>query len=263
MHTTAVRRGGDIDAATSYPAAGMNVRSTLRCWKLVVEAKTELTPRMRRIYFTGPELARFKYQPGQALSFQIPLGNGECGRRDFTVRFHDAAAGRMAIDFVRHKHTPASIWADDASPGDTIEARGPRGRVIINPFADWHLFSGDETCIPAIFHMLEALPLNSRAFVWIEVDSDSDELAFHSNAAVTIQWLRRNGRAPGPSEILPECIRAFELPLGSGQAYIIGETNNVRQQRHILLARGMSTQQILAEGYWRPDRVGGNDQIND
>jgi NADPH-dependent ferric siderophore reductase len=256
-------RGGDINAAAAYRTASMSARSTLRSWKLVVEAKTELAPRMWRIYFTGPELAQFEYRPGQALSLQIPLGNGECGRRDFTIRSHDPLTGRIAIDFVRGKNTPASNWTNEAKSGDTIEARGPRGRTIINAFADWHLFSGDETCIPAIFHMLEALRPNSRAFVWIEVDKESDELAFHSDAPVTIRWLHRDGRAPGPSEILPDCIRAFELPPGSGQAYIIGETNNVRQQRHILLARGMSRQQILAEGYWRPDRVGGNDQIND
>ena len=53
------------------------------------------------------------------------------------------------------------------------------------------------------------------------------------------------------------------LPKGRGHAIIIGETSNVRAQRQHLLAQGLGKDQIYAEGYWRPGRIGGHDHIRD
>ena len=78
-----------------------------------------------------------------------------------------------------------------------------------------------------------------------------------------LEWLLRNGATPGPSDLLSKALAAFTFPSGKGHAIVIGETSNVRNQRHALLERGFDRSQIYAEGYWRPGRVGGHDHVND
>jgi NADPH-dependent ferric siderophore reductase len=145
-----------------------------------------------------------------------------------------------------------------AKIGDRIDAAGPRGHTYVRP-ADWHLMIGDETCIPAIFAMLEGLPRTDRAFVFLEIANDAERQAFQSAAAVQIAWLTRNGAAPGPNNILLDAVEGFVFPQGLGHAYVIGETHNVRAIRQRLIARGLGKDQCSAEGYWRPGRVGGHD----
>jgi NADPH-dependent ferric siderophore reductase len=161
---------------------------------------------------------------------------------------------------VLHGEGASSEWLDALKQGDEVIAVGPRGHTYVRD-ADWHLFSGDETCIPGIFAMLEGLPASAKAYVFIEVDSEADILPHDSNADVKIQWLFRRGREVGPSDIMLNAIHAFELPQGYGFGYVIGETSNVRGVRQHLLARGMPKDRIAAEGYWRPGRIGGHDHV--
>ena len=58
-----------------------------------------------------------------------------------------------------------------------------------------------------------------------------------------------------------QALTTFQLPPGVGQACINGETSTVRAQRQGLIARGFAKDQIAAEGYWLPGRLGGHDHI--
>ena len=58
-----------------------------------------------------------------------------------------------------------------------------------------------------------------------------------------------------------DAVEKFQFPQGNGHAYVIGETSNVRAVRHRLLERGLKREQISAEGYWRPGRIGGHDHV--
>ncbi len=237
-------------------------RPMLPAWTLIVAESRPLTPRMQRVTFTVGGHDAFVYRPGQALVCQIPLGNGETGRRDYTIRGYEPEHRRLAIDFVLHGETPGPRWALSVLPGDLLETRGPRGGTVLRPDADWHLMTGDETCIPAILHLLEALPAGAKAHAFIEVADAADEQPVVSRGDVTLRWLHRGGPA-GPGSFMLDHLKAFALPAGRGHAYLIGETSNVRGQRHHLLARGMERPQIASEGYWRPGRIGGHDHVED
>jgi NADPH-dependent ferric siderophore reductase len=239
-------------------AALFLARKGRRAWPLTVTAKTQLTPLMVRVSFFGADLDELEYRRGQDVVLELPRTDGSVSRRHYTVRDHDAK--KLDIDFVLHGAGASGEWLDALKSGDEVIAVGPRGHTYVRP-ADWHLFSGDETCIPGIFAMLEGLSASDRAFVFIEVDSEADIQPHRSKADVKIQWLFRRGRAAGPSEIMLDAIHAFEIPQGYGFAYVIGETSNVRGVRHHLLARGMQKDRIAAEGYWRPGRIGGHDHV--
>ncbi|MFL5158906.1 MAG: siderophore-interacting protein [Microvirga sp.] len=238
-------------------------RPPLSRWALRVVDSVDVEPNMRRVVLTADDIGEFAYKPGQAIVLMIPLADGETGRRDYTIRGMDRTAGTISIDFVLHGETPAPTWARQAKPGDMIEARGPRGGTVLRPDADWHLLTGDETCIPAIAHILVTMPVGAKAFVFIEVEDRNGEIDLKTETDAVIRWVHRNGAPAGPSELMNGMLQDLALPPGNGHAYIIGETSNVRRQRHTLLARGLARDQISSEGYWRPGRIGGHDHVDD
>lgn len=243
---------------------GRPMRPPLPAWTLELVESHEVTPHMRRLVFTGEGLAQMDYRPGQDLAIQVPQEDGSFGRRHYTIRSLDRAAGRLAIDFVLHGHGgPAERFAREAKPGARLQANGPRGGAYVRPEADWHLFVGDETCLPGILHMIETLPAGAKGWAFIEVESAADEQPVNTQGDVEVVWIRRDGPSVPGSPALIRAVEDFQFPAGRGHACVIGETSTVRAQRQGLLARGLSREQINAEGYWRPGRMGGHDHIRD
>jgi NADPH-dependent ferric siderophore reductase len=228
-------------------------------WPLLVVGSYEITPSMRRVSLIGESLEGFHYRPGQDLVLSLPSTEG-AARRHYTIRGFDPTELRLDIDVVVHGAGPGSRWAQSACVGDPVLAQGPRGRTYVNPHADWHLFTGDETALPGIAAMIETLPSSARAYALIEVQGPEEEQSLSGVANLEALWLHRRG-PPAPSPALIERLATFEFPDGAGQAYVIGETSTVRAQRQGLIARGFPKEQICAEGYWRPGRVGGHDHV--
>jgi len=228
----------------------------------VVEAH-DLIPGLRRVILTAPDAAPLAYKPGQDLVFMLPMPDGELGRRHYTIRAQDPATGHIAVDFVMHGDSPGPRFARDARPGDRVEARGPRGNTWLRPGAGWHLFAGDETALPGILHMLETLPEGASAHALIEVQGPDWELPVPQGPGITVEWLLRGTAPPGPNTLLLDRVEALALPDGDGVAYLIAETSKVRAMRHHLIARGLTREQIVSEGYWRPGRLGGHDHVSD
>lgn len=252
-----------MDQPVQTPAQPPRQRPQLPSWTLTVVDAFDISPSMRRVLFTTDRIADFSYKAGQDIVLFLPDPTGEHGRRHYTVRALDRQTGTIAVDFVMHGDTLGPKFARDARAGDTVEVKGPRGRIVFNPEADWHLMTGDETCIPGLLHILEDLPEGARAFAFIEVQDASWHQAVETRGDVTMEWIDRGAVAAGPSSIMLDRIAAFALPEGRGQALIIGETSNVRAQRHHLIERGLSRDQIASEGYWRPGRNGGHDHVDD
>ena len=232
-----------------------------RIWDLAVVETAEAAPRMRTVSFTGSDLGELDWRPGQDVVLSLPQPEGGIARRHYTIRDFNRDARRLDIDFVLHGDSPAGRWALGALAGETVQAEGPRGRTRIHEGADWRLFSGDETALPAISAMVESLPAGARAAVLIEVDGPADVQPIASSADVAVEWLFRRGAPAGPSTILLDRLRMLAPRPGGAHAYVLGETSNVRAQRHYLLSRGFERGQITAEGYWRPGRVGGHDHV--
>jgi NADPH-dependent ferric siderophore reductase len=226
-------------------------RKGRRVWPLTVLAKSRIAPRMARVEFLGSDLDEFVWTRGQDVVLEIPATQGTA-RRHYTVRAHDPVKRTLSIDFFLHGEGASGPWLDGLRTGDAINAVGPRGHTYLRE-ADWHLFIGDETCIPGIFAMLEELNGAAPAQVFLEVGDDTDQVAFAAHSQTTITWVKRTGA------VLIDSIENSALPKGEGAAYVIGETAKVRAIRQRLLERGIARSRIAAEGYWRPGRIGGHD----
>lgn len=234
-----------------------------RPWSLEVAGAERVGPHMQRIYLTAASLDGFEPKPAQEIVLQIPQPADEPARRHYTIRRFDPAQKRIDVDVLLHGHgTPGEAWALAAKPGERIDIRGPRGRIALQPAADWQLLSGDESAMPAILALLEALPEGAKVKAFIEIGAAADRMEPARNGGA-ITWLSRNGAPAAPNAILADAVAGFAFPPGRGHAIILGETSGVRAIRHALLARGLTREQIYSEGYWRPGRIGGHDHVED
>src|SRR5260370_3397257 len=132
---------------------------------LEVAASRLLTPHMQRLQLTGAELAGFRYAPGQDVMLLVAIDGNRPIRRRYTIRSLDQAKRQLTLDVVLHGAGPGERWVRSARPGDRIEGIGPRGKITPSPSADWHLFIGDESALPAIFAMTESLPGDALAML--------------------------------------------------------------------------------------------------
>ncbi len=236
-------------------------RPPLRAWNLTVIGAAQVTPRMLRVSFAASALAAEAWRPGQDLVLSLPQAGGALARRHYTIRDVDRPSGRVDIDFVLHGDSPAGRWARAARLGEAIEAHGPRGRTTLAGDVEHHLFLGDETCIPGIFAMAEALSAGAHATALIEIAGPEEAQTLSARADVKLEWLSRGGAPAGPSPLLLDRLQALDPSAVGTHAYVIGETSNVRAQRHYLMAHGFDKARITTEGYWRPGRIGGHDHV--
>jgi NADPH-dependent ferric siderophore reductase len=191
-------------------------------------------------------------------------GEPETVSRDYTPRRYDAAAQTLDIEFVIHDAGPATRWAEQARPGDTLRIGGPRGSFVIPLTYDWHLLIGDDTGVPAIARRLSELPAGTRAVVLAEVDAPADEVAFTSAADMSVTWVHRNGAEAGTTDVLSPALGKLTLPKGDYYAWVACESVIAKALRARLIAEhGANPKWMRAAGYWRRGAVAVHETHND
>jgi NADPH-dependent ferric siderophore reductase len=235
---------GDPFARLEGPLAGATRM------RLEVVENRPLTPAMQQVVLTAPELAGFSFRPGQDVMLMVAVADGRPVRRRYTIRALDQAARRLTLGIVRHEDGPGERWVRAAGPGDTVEGIGPRGKIFPVEDADWHLFAGDFSALPAYLTMASSLPPGTPSLLILEVPGPDDEQPPDPVADTTVIWRHRLGRPAGdPTELVDELARV-PLPPGRGHAYLAGEAKVVLALRETLAARGMHASQMSPKAYW-------------
>ncbi len=188
------------NAPEADPRAPRRVRHEARRRTLTIKQVEKIAAHMIRITLTG-DLEGFTslgFDDHVKLFFPDGTTNAEGAPnalgRDFTPRRYDRAGNTLEIDFAIHDAGPATQWAAQAKPGQTLSIGGPRGSFIIPTTYDWHLLIGDETGLPAISRRLAELPAGTKVVVLCEVDGPADEIKFETKADVTVTWAHRGER---------------------------------------------------------------------
>jgi NADPH-dependent ferric siderophore reductase len=219
--------------------AGLAALDDLRV--LRVAQIRELTPGMRRIVFRGNDLGRFDrpdqmhcrliLQPAGAQAPEWPMLD-DCGHvvwpagrkldtRVFTIRRIDAQKGEIVIDFFLHDEPgPATAWVLAATPGDVIGIVGPAAGGA-KP-AEFHVLAGDETGLPGIARILEAMDPDAQGIAFIEVGTRAEEQPLRHPPEVALHWLHRDGSAPGTTSLLIKAVRSVRWPDDLGRAFFWG-----------------------------------------
>lgn len=260
----------DATAPAADPRAPRRVRHEPRRRTLTVKSVEKLAAHMIRVILTGDLSGFTSLGFDDHIKLFFPDGAKDTAgapntlSRDFTPRRYDATANTLAIDFALHDAGPATRWAAQAKPGDTLTIGGPRGSFVIPTSYDFHLLIGDETALPAIGRRLAELPAGSRAVVLAEIDGASDELKFDSQADVTVTWAHRNGTAAGASDALAKKLATLQLPAGDYYAWVACESLIAKALRRQLIAdHGANPKWMRAAGYWRRGAVAVHDVIED
>lgn len=223
------------------------VRHELHRRLLTVSAVENITPQMRRITLTSPDLATFVSASfDDHIKLMFPGSGEQPEMREYTPRRFDSATNTLVIDFALHDAGPATAWAVAARVGATLQIGGPRGSAVIPDDFDWVLLVGDETALPAIGRRLEEL----RAGVPVTsvVLGEAQEIA--TKASWTPHWINRAG-ASDDTAALRAALDAITLPQGEGFVWIAAEATVARSLRsYIVETRGHPKAWTKAAGYW-------------
>jgi len=220
---------------------------------LTLVDRAVITPIFTRVTLGGDDLAGFTCAPGQDLMLAVPSGESTINRR-YTVRCAHPAAARVDLDVVVHDDGPGARWASDAPLGSTITALGPRGKIVPEEGVDWHLFACDESGWPATAAMVEALVPGEVAIVLAETAGPEEHQPLESPGDLRLVRCDRDGRDPGDPAPLTDALRALELPVGTGHAYLSAEAAVVRGLRELLVGRGLAHDDVSLKAYWRRDQ---------
>ncbi|MEU3690203.1 siderophore-interacting protein [Streptomyces narbonensis] len=183
--------------------------------------------------------------------------------RSYTVREQRTDPDEMDIDFAIHAETsaagaagvgPACRWAGRAKPGDRVVVLGPAVaantgvRFQLPEDADSVLIWADETALPAASAILEWLPAETRAQVFLEVPYSGDRMDLVTEADATVTWLVREEGAPSAVD----AVRGAELPGEAPYVWIAGESGAVKAlRRHFVRERELDRRRVTFVGYWR------------
>ncbi|HEY2043211.1 MAG TPA: siderophore-interacting protein [Jatrophihabitans sp.] len=208
-----------------------------------VSEVTSLSPRMRRITLTAPEIALRDWPLGCDIAIVLEAEDGREVRRRYTVR--SVTDDRLVIDAVLHGHGPGSTRAVGLTTGDEVTFFGPRGEVPVTD-ADWVLAIADEAGLPAVAAVAEALPGPIR--VLAEIADGDEHYPLPTDTEVT--WLLRGDRPAGSAEIFLAALDGVAPGAGSGYAYVLGESRAAVAVRDALGRLGLDRSSVYAKGYW-------------
>ncbi|WTW98384.1 SIP domain-containing protein [Streptomycetaceae bacterium NBC_01309] len=176
--------------------------------------------------------------------------------RAYTVRRWDPEASELDVDFVRHGVGTGTTWAYRTRPGDRIHLSGPSTSKAFPTGADWLLVAGDDTALPAIGRLLDELPPDARAQVFIEISEDAHRQELRELPGVEVTWLVRPGVTAGTVSLLTETVSSAEWWPGQAFAWLAGEHTAVRDiRRHLVEDRGVPKEDVDFAGYWRRSEV--------
>jgi NADPH-dependent ferric siderophore reductase len=238
--------------------------------RVEVAAVAARSPQLVAVTLAGPELVGFDIGlPAASVRLLlpragrsplvIPTWNGneflhDDGQRPvlrtLTPRRHDPVAGTLDVEIVVHGDGPMSEWVTVTEPGDPAAVSGPGRGYPIDEAATSFLLAGDESAIPAISQLLEALPATAAVAVLIEVTRPDARVEVPAHPRAEVQWLDRPAEAP-PGTAIEAAIRGAAIePVA--KVWVAGEAAAMhRIRKHLFEQRGLTRSSCVVRGYWK------------
>ncbi|HEY9565784.1 MAG TPA: siderophore-interacting protein [Nocardioides sp.] len=220
--------------------------------ELVVESTEWLSPHLVRVVAGGSGFAQFTDNGSTDHYVKIQF---EDVTRTYTLRWVDAAAQRLAIDFVVHGDQGlAGPWAASAQAGDVLRFSGPGGAWSPDPAVDWHLFAGDSSALPAIGSAIDALPADAHGVAHLAVEDSAEVIDLPAPEGIELRWLFHSPAGRDPS-LLATSIASTPWPEGRVGVFAHGERESMKAIRALLRERSVPREDISLSGYWAHGRT--------
>ncbi|WP_439842984.1 siderophore-interacting protein [Aeromonas taiwanensis] len=237
---------------------------------LTVKHVHDVSPNLRRVCLTSPELTDYPFscggahvkimlpRPGQS-EIVLPTPTPQGPRwldpaqkpviRTFTIRAFRREALELDIDFALHGEAgPASRFALHAKPGDKLAISGPGGPDPMLQPASHYNMAGDLTSLPAISAMAEVMPSDARGHIALLVPHQDDVQDLSLPEGVSLRWFLGT-----PDQIAPLVAYFTALPMVAEQSYFWfgGEEGLVVPlRRHVRRTLDVDRQRVYAVPYW-------------
>lgn len=258
--------------STQTEPARQRPRPTFRT--VQVRSVTQLTPRCVAITFGGDELRGFASKgpaehikvffpgPGQEVPAVpdwgpngpiIPPGSPKPISRTYTARRWDPDKNELEVHFMTYSTGPGATWAKGAQPGDIVVIAGPGRPFQPAPDAKRLLLAGDESALPALGTILEWLPADALADVYIEVANAEEKQQLASNAVVSLQWLYRSMEGEPPvGRLLADALLDLAQLTEYDAIWVACEADIMRMiRRRFLYERQVDRTSLVTRGYWK------------
>lgn len=159
---------------------------------------------------------------------------------------------RLAV--LRHGGSPLERWLDACRPGDPVAVSGPgRGLVPDPSVLDW-LLVGDESAIPAMITLLDAVPSGARVRVLLELSGatpDEPDIVSHPRGEVDVAVL--DAGAP-PGDTLVARLVASPPPADT-LLWAAGEAAAMQRIRRGVDRSDAARSMTVVRGYWKVART--------
>lgn len=244
--------------------------------RVEVSDKEPINSRMMRITLTGDDLDGFAVEePAASVRVLLPRrGRDELimpewnGNeflfadgtrppiRTFTPSLTPSESRTCDIFVVLHGNGSAAEWARTSEIGSSAALSGPGRGYEIDREAPAYLIGGDESAIPAIGQVLDALPVDVPARVFIEVADPDTVSHLPARAGTEVRWLHNDDDAQRPGAALVDAVTATAIE-SSEQVWVAGEAAAVQRiRRHLFDTVGLPRSQTTVRGYWKHGRAG-------
>ena len=228
--------------------------------KLKVINSKELGKSMRRITLQGEDLADFpENQESGYVKIRFPKNidhepahnKKDYDLRSYTIRAFDLKKRELVLDFLLHGDSgPASKWASSAQIGESIEIAGPGPAILASP-ADWYLFAGDMTALPAIAVNLEKLPSESKGIALLEINALEDKQDLQKPEGVEVRWIINTDPLNGCDELI-ESLNNIEIKGENPYVWVAGEFELLRFARKLLKHdKALPKESLYLSCYWK------------
>lgn len=182
-----------------------------------------------------------------------PADRPQPARRTYTPRRFDSEAGTLEVQFLLHGDGPASAWAERAAVGDRLAIAGPGGRPVpLDPGEARWIIAGDESAVPAIGTLLDALPASSVEAVYVE-GAKAEVGDAISGGWPAITWLPADEAAPGAAL---NSVLSDPATVNGSRVWVACESLAVRDIRRALFDKDkIAASHLVTRGYWRSGEV--------
>ncbi len=244
--------------------------------RVTVVGRKAVTPNLVRVTLGGPELDGL--DPGLPAAsvrlllphhnelvvptwtgneFLLPDGTRPA-LRTITPRRWDAYRMELTVEIVLHGDGPLSTWAAAADTGDVAAVSGTGRGYTIDDSVTQYVIAGDESALPGISVLLEALPSSARVTVLTEVTLPDARLGLPAHPGAVVTWHDRPaGTAPG--DTLVAAVHAADVDRDT-RIWAAGEAAAMQQIRtHLFDERGLPRSHCTVRGYWKHGRAGTGD----